>query len=295
VDETLPPLLVELYSEGWTSLDVLEQAVQEMVKEVLASLWAAEGLSETQVREQVLQRWRAHIAQLVEVGAVTVEDGGLDLTPLGRVGVRAISLDDGGEAPLIDDPATLDAAALLNAVYPLGESVRQPLLAGWSGARRPAQAVEEILDAARVGTARTRSTASAVLRATFGDHLRGAGRPRLEALRDDPVLCAYSYILQTEPGQTPQLPPRLRQWTALEAVAVSLEGGALDEPGPGHQGGFLAALWQIVEEDADLGSAWTSSHPELSDVLGAIATRHPKGRIRKAAKKALFKARGQKL
>jgi hypothetical protein len=296
VDEVLSPLLVELYSEGRTSLDVLEQAVQEMAEEMLASMWVAEGIPENQMRQQTLQRWRAHVAQLVDVGAVTVEDGGLDLTPLGRVGVRAIALDDGGEAPLIDDPAALDADTLLKAAYPLGESVRHPLLAAWSAARRPAQAVDEILEAARRGgTAQTRSTASAVLRATFGDHLRGAGRLHLEALRDDPVFGAYAHLLLTEPGQAPQLPPRLRQWTALEAVAVAVEGGALDEVSPGRQTDFLSALWQIVEEDADLDSAWTSSHPELVDVLGAIAAHHPKGRIRKAAKKALFKARGKKL
>jgi hypothetical protein len=289
VDDALPPLLVELYSAGRVPLDVPERAIGEVV----ASPWTAEDLFEDEVHEQALRRWRAHVAQLVDVGAATVEDAGLDLTPLGRTGVRAIALDDGGEAPLIDDPATLDAATLLRTLPPLGRSVGQPLLAEWSGARRPAQAVDQILDAARSGTAGTRLTASTVLKEVFGDHLRGAGRPQLEALRDDPVLAAYAQVLLTEPGQPVQLPPHLQQWTALEAVAVFLESEALEEDDPTHDADSLAALWQIVEENADLGSAWASSHPQLSDILDAIATRHPKGRIRKAARKALFKTRNR--
>jgi hypothetical protein len=146
----------------------LDEAVVETVHEILGSLFAAIDLPQDRVRSQALHRWRAHVDQLVELGAAAIDDGELDLTPLGRAGVCAIALDDGAQAPLINDPATLDAATLLRALAPLGESVGAPLLTAWSAARPPAQAVGELLDAARAGTPGTRMTATTVLRATVG-------------------------------------------------------------------------------------------------------------------------------
>lgn len=291
VEDAVQPLLAELYSAGQLPLEALDKALREMVGEVLGSLWVAYDLSEVQISEHALRWWRSYVAGLVDVGAVIVEDGLLDLTPLGRVGVRAIARDEGVDAPLVDDPATLDAATLLRVLPPLGQSVGRPLLSAWSGHRRPAAAVEEILDAARAGTASTRVTASTVLRDAFSDHLRGPGRSRLESLREDSLLGTYARILLTEPDQPVQFPPRLRQWTALEAVAVTLESGAFDDANLVQETDVLAGLWQLVEEDADLNSVWSSNHPQLNDVLEAIATHHPKGPTRKAARKALFKAR----
>jgi len=165
----------------------------------------------------------------------------------------------------------------------------------WQRGQRPeAQAIDQILDAARAGTATSRMTASTVLRDLYADHLRGAGRALLLDLCDDPVLAAYAQFLLAEPGQPVQLPPHLKQWTALEAVALALEDGAFESEGdPTHDPDSLAFLWQIVDQDADLGTAATSPHPQLGDILNAIAAHHPQGRARKAAKKALFKARNQ--
>jgi hypothetical protein len=294
VEDVLPLVLREMYSSGRVPLAAMDKAVQEMVHEILHGLFTATDLTDDRVNALALRGWRAHVDQLVDLGAATIEDGGLDLTPLGRAGMRAIALDDGGHAPLIDDPASLDATTLLQALTPLGESVRTPLLAEWSATRPPTQAIDQVLDAARAGTAITRMTASTVLRDLYADHLSGAGRALLLALRDDPVLAAYAHVLLTEPGQPVHLPPHLKQWTALEAVALALEGGAFDSEGdPAHDPDSLAFLWQIVDQDADLGTAATSPHPQLGDILNAIATHHPQGRTRKAAKKALFKARNQ--
>lgn len=293
VDDALAPVLLELYSAGRVPLEALDDAVKGTVHEILDSLFAATHLDEGEVDAQVRRRWRAHVDQLVDLGAATITGGELDLTPLGRAGVRAMALSEGGQAPLIDDPATLDAATLLPALSPLGRAVGEPLLAAWSAARPPAQAISEILDAARAGTAATRMTATTVLKDRYADHLRDAGRAQLQALSDDPVLAAYAHVLLTEPGKPVQPPPHLRQWTALEAVALAVESGAFDDDDPSLAADTLTVLWQIVDQDADLDTAWTSPHPQLIDVLNAVAAHHPRGRIRKAAKKALFKARNR--
>jgi hypothetical protein len=294
VEDALPPVLRELYSAGQVPLEALDKAVGQTVHEILASLFAATDLPKGQVHALAMRRWRAHVDQLIDVGAATLGDGEFGLTPLGRAGVRAIALEEGGQAPLIDDPATLDAATLLKALLSLGDSVGTPLLAAWSAARPPVQAVGQILDAARAGTASTRMTAVTVLKDLYADHLRGAGRARLRALTDDPVLAAYAHVLLTEPGQPVHLPPHLQQWTALEAVALAIDGGAFDDEDPSYDADALTILWQIVDQDADLDTAETSPHPQLGDILSAIAAHHPQGLARKAAKKALFKTRNQR-
>lgn len=135
-------------------------------------------------------------------------------------------------------------------------------------------------------------TAATVLTGPYAEHLRGAGRAQLQAQRDDPVLAAHAHILLTEPGQPVHLPPHLQQLTALEAIALAVEAGAFDDDpahGTADDADLLGPLWQIV----DLDTAWTSPHPQLHDILSAIAAHHPKGRTRKAAKKALFKTRNR--
>jgi hypothetical protein len=293
VDEVLRPVLVELYPGDQILQADLEKGILDAVEETIADLPASD-LSPHQVRTQAQRRWTAHLDQLAELGVAVFDDGQMRLSPLGQAGVRAIALDDGAAAPVIDDPATLDASALLRTLQPLGRSAGEPVLAAWSGVRTTAQAIGEILEAARAGTAGTRLFAAAVLTETFGDHLRGVARHQLEALRDDPVLGAYAHALLTEPGQPVQFPPHLQQWVALETVAAALDDGAFDAPDRAGCEDALTTLWQIIEQDADLDSAWTSSHPQLIDVLEAVAAHHPKGRIRKAAKKALFKTRNQR-
>lgn len=97
--------------------------------------------------------------------------------------------------------------------------------------------------------------------------------------------------------QSPRLPlgqsvgqPLLSAWSVPRRPEVAVEE-ILDASNPLHDTDVLAGLWQLVEEDTDLDSAWRSNHPQLTDVLEAVATHHPKDRIGKAAKKALFKAR----
>jgi hypothetical protein len=140
----------------------------------------------------------------------------------------------------------------------------------------------------------TRMIAITVLNESFHDHLLGADRHQLETLRDDPVLGVAAHVLLTEPDHAVQFPPHLQQWVALEAVARTLDNGIFDDPDLPGRSDALTALWQIIDQDADLDSAWTSTHPQLTDVLEAVAAHHLKGRIRKAAKKALFKTRNQR-
>lgn len=290
VDDVVEATLTELYPGGQVPESDLTELMATAVEETCAEDPDAFWLSPQEVREQARERWDGQVAQLLDLGAVVIEDGLLSLTPLGRAGVRAVALAHGADAPVADDPAAVDAATLLEHLPELGDTIAEPLFAAWSAARTPEQATEELLGAARAGTARTRLTAVAVLAEEFHDHVTGAGRPRLETLRDDPVLGLLAHVLLAEAEEEPPaLPPHLRQWAVLEAVAIAVDSGVLDhDPGDDES---AAQVWQLVAEDADLDSAWRSPHPQLIEILETIAARHPKGRVRRAAKKALFKTR----
>jgi hypothetical protein len=282
VDDAVVATLAELYAGAQVPAEGLEEAVVTTVEEDLtAEFW----LSADEVREQARRRWAAQLAQLVELGAVAVADGQTSLTPLGRAGLRVLALQDGAEAPVVGDPATLEAATLLQALTQVGELVGRPMLAAWAGVRSPGDALSQLLDAARAGSATTRMMMLVVAGEALRDHARGAGRPAVEALRDDPVLGLCAHLLLADAGQPVELPGHLRQWAALESVGVAAESDALDDEDT------AAKVWELVDEDGDLDSAWRSPHPQLIEILEAIAARHPRGRARKAAKKALFKAR----
>ena len=290
VDEMVLSVLTELYPGTAIPLTLMDEGILDAVRMSLEELDepgpAPEAFHATAVR-----RWRAHVDQLIEVGAATVTDDELTLTALGRYGVRTITLDDGGEAPVITDPAALGGAELLRALHPLDRAVAEPLLAAWSAGRTPTEAMEQLLAGARAGTAGHRMTATTVLRERFGDHLDGAGRPLLEAARDDDTLAAYAHALLSPPGRPVELPAHLHQWTALEAVALAIETGAFDDLGGRRDVPELEPLWHIVDQDGDLDSAWRSPHPQLTHALEAVAAHHPRGRARKAASKSLFKLR----
>jgi hypothetical protein len=289
LDETVDALVTATLTQLYPGMSVPASGIAEIVETAVDTddddVDSLLGPPKEMVRGQVRRRWTAHLDQLVELGAVSIEDDELSLTPLGRAGLRVLVVARGNEAPVVDDPDSLDADDLLEVLPFMGEPVAQPLLAAWSSTRTPAQAVEDLLGAARRGTALTRMSATTVLLERFADHLAGAGRPHLEALREDPVLGMSAHVLLAGPDGVPDLPPPLRQWAVLESLSVAAESGILNDEDTAGK------IWQMVDEDLDFTTAWRSTHPQLLESLDAVATKHPKGRTRKAAKKALFKAR----
>ncbi|HEY6796675.1 MAG TPA: hypothetical protein VI248_18530 [Kineosporiaceae bacterium] len=283
VDAVVPATLVELYDGVAVPVGDLAEVVLTTVVETVNEGTGGVEVPAGPLLDQARRHWNRHLAQLTELGAVTVDDGALLLTPLGRAGIRTLALAEGADAPLADDPAALDAPTLLEALPRLGETVAEPLLAAWSAARTPQRATAELLAAARLGKAVHRVTAFAVLADQFAEYVGTAGRATMEALRDDPVLAVYAHVVLNDGAEPEPLPAALRQWAALEAVALALAADALADPET------AAAVWEILDTEGDLDSAWRSTHPQLIEVLEGIAEHHPQGGTRKAAKKALFK------
>jgi hypothetical protein len=72
----------------------------------------------------------------------------------------------------------------------------------------------------------------------------------------------------------------------VETLAAALDGA----PAPVHTDELEPSLWALVDEDGVPGLALTV-HPQRLEVLGALGSGHPVGRVRKAAKKAAHKLR----
>jgi hypothetical protein len=231
--------------------------------------------------------WREYVELLVELGAITIDGNDLVMTALGRAGFRLLLVKSGVDAPLVEEVAERDAAGLLVALSYATEDVEEKLITAWLSARPRQTAATELIATARTASAGDRFSAVGLLSERLGEYLHGDGLAQIESLRDDPMLWPYVDLLLHGDGAT--ITPAQRQWLTLDAVAVLLDTGELDdEPGRGEPDD---ELWDAVTTFADLETAWRCAHPQLLDVLQAIIDNHPTGRVRKAAKKALFKAR----
>ncbi|MGZ4625887.1 MAG: hypothetical protein ACXV3S_06280 [Kineosporiaceae bacterium] len=82
------------------------------------------------------------------------------------------------------------------------------------------------------------------------------------------------------------LPPHEQDLLIVESFARLM---AAVEP-PIRRDDLPPSYWEVVDEAAVLRLAATG-HPELLDVLDAIGSGHPQGRVRKAAKKAAHELR----
>jgi hypothetical protein len=285
VDVVLTGSLVELYRGVVPPAPALEQVVADAISQEHPARAPI-----AQVRDRlVLRRWRAHLGQLAELGAVDLTADTVTLTPLGRAGVRGLLLDAGFDAPLGQDPRTLAAEGLLDALSLLGGPLAENLITAWLAARSAGAATADLLRSAANGTAKHRYGALSVLAERLGDHLRGPGRADAECWRDHPLIGLYVRLLLLGPGQPSDLTATDRQWMALESVAVATETGDLDYPEPAEK------IWQMVVEDGDVESAWRCAHPQLAQILETLMAHHPTDVVRRAAKKSLFKLRQQTL
>ncbi len=111
-------------------------------------------------------------------------------------------------------------------------------------------------------------------------------RPGPEALGDLPEAEAVRWVLDGLGWRLGDLPPHEQDLLIAESFARLM---AAVEP-PIRRDDLPPSYWEVVDEAAVLRLAATD-HPELLDVLDAIGSGHPQGRVRKAAKKAAHKLR----
>jgi hypothetical protein len=245
---------------------------------------AADGASIGALVPAMLPRAVAEVLERFEsLGAISLVDEEVCLTPLGLWSMNRSLREGGADAPVIGDPAKLTATDLIN-LPGIRDDHRATLFSEWVAARDPAAATIQIIEAARGGNAVQRIAAMTILDQAMGAPGAAAARDYV----DDPVLGphlrTWLRVLEGDPAEADQ---EDALWLTIDALAAMFEFA--DEPV--HPSDLPDEVWELVEERFDLDGLWRHEHPELLVVLDGIASGHPRGRVRKAAKKARHKAR----
>lgn len=199
----------------------------------------------------------------------------VELTPLGRYGVRGVLVHEGVHAPVTGGLAAAGAAEFLDSLGALPPTEQFAEIRPWLDARSPAEALSEI--AAVVGGhghALRRWTGTKVLDATssdIGPELRSlllSDRPAVVSLAA--IVLLTSRMLTSEDVE--RIMSRHGHWVVIDMIA------AASERDPGDLPPFLSAhgapdIEQLVLDDTD--RLWDPEHPDTLPVLETIARHHP--------------------
>jgi hypothetical protein len=206
---------------------------------------------------------------LAEFGAVTAGKKPA-VTPLGAWAMERLDAD----LPRAVGPGT-EAAAAITAVAMAAAADRWHIAQGWLGARKPAEAVRELLEAADPLPAWLRDAA-----ATMGAMTGEDGLPGWHAIAGNAAAWPNSARLARAElydwGQGPEPSPDDRGWLGAEAAAAALQTRGEAWPEGGGPDEALCRLWEAagggpLDIGALLGTVRAAGHPEAEAVAGAVA------------------------
>ncbi|MBT2452341.1 hypothetical protein J7F03_35865 [Streptomyces sp. ISL-43] len=223
--------------------------------------------------------------------------GMVRLTPLGLYGIRARMLEAGIEAPAVGDLAGKGADVLLDAVSYYPEGAAQAEFEHWLADRPVADAVAELLAAARGADPgaplRRLRCQQALAQAGADAGAQGAAQAEeaVRAVLDDPELGGLARVWLAERGVAgvPAPDGTMVFWLLIDTIAAQLaadgEGDTrelplLIESLTAHHAGFFDHVWRV-------------EHPATAYVLEAMGRLHPDKKAAKEARKAAFKARSR--
>jgi hypothetical protein len=236
-----------------------------------------------EMAEQVLGGF---LDRLVGLGALARAGDEVVMTPLGRWGMHAELDALGYDAPVIEDLESMDAGELLDAVGLLPPDSHDEAVADWMSGRDRDDAVRQLVDAARRGRALRRLTAFTLL----ADALVGDAEALLRPWLTDGVVGPHVRLLiDLHAGVEPTTALTTQEQTALQLDAVA---ALVQELPPGtHVRELPAEVWSMAEATLPSPGSGPSRHPEALTVYEAVGAGHPKGKVRKAGKKAAHQAR----
>jgi hypothetical protein len=221
--------------------------------------------------EHVLERF-------VELGAVTVTDGTMSLTPLGLWATNRRLRELGEVAPVVGEHVGSGAPELLAACAEMPLEIAEREMRSWIDAR-PGTAASELAEAARSGPLR--------MLALHALGLAGPGaEAEVRAMLDDAELRPHAQLWLVQHGfESPSsLPPEAMQFVFLEALAAQV-----DADGPVAAVARFQALGPESDQVAFIDGLLRTDHPRASEILGIIGRYHPARAVAKAARRTAFK------
>jgi len=224
---------------------------------------------------------------VVELGAEDADDDAAGLTvslsPLGLWAVRDRLSARGWRVPVLGGSATGGASAVLAVLADYDAEDGEAEIAAWLARRSPAQAADELTEAASTGSPGLRGAAFAVL-----DRVGDAAFPAVRRALANPVLRPHAAVWLREHGEEVSLSREDSAWLLVDLGAGLLEEAApedvvaelLPDLPPHAQAELVAGLWQV-------------DHPAVTELLTTLSDHHPEPDVAKAARKAAFKARSR--
>jgi hypothetical protein len=204
-------------------------------------------------------RLRWIVTSLVDLGAVEPlkdPEEPVELTPLGRFGVREYALAKDIEAPLLGDVGSLHAAAFVETALAAPDDVREDVIDEWLEARGRSSGLDELLALVRDGSALTRDMTLSLLADVLSEE---AFDEMAASFKEDPML---GPVLRTNIAERDILRRLFDEARSVFGPDVPLDElprlmAELAERQPLHTVPQLAAL-----HDAFSGLGWL--HAELS-------------------------------
>lgn len=281
--EVLVELLQELpftvYAMGELDLKLLHDAAWQQVEDRFV----------LDLPPDVLKFWRQMmetdidrviLGSLNELGAVTLADGKVTLTPLGQWATNRMLRDRGEAAPVIGELASSNASELLHACasMPLEPADRE--IRAWIDAR-PATAAQELGLAARSGEVPLMAMHALSLAGPQGE-AEVRQLLAIDSLRPQ----AQLWLVQHGYEDSSSLSPETLQTAMVEAIAVEI-----DDDGPVAATAMFQSLGPEEEQVQLVERLVRTDHARTSEVLETIGRYHPSRSVAKAARKAAFKRR----
>ncbi len=223
---------------------------------------------------------------LVELGAITVTDDSVALTPLGRWGTNRWLRAQGVDAPVMGEFAESTAEVLLAACAERSLEAAEAEIRAWIAAREgPGVAALRLGEVAGDG-------GDLALLAFHALSLVGPeAEPVVRDLVDSPVRGQALVWLSQHGFEDPEtLPTDLLQGMLVGTFAVTL-----DREGAEALVARLQDLGPDVEQIRWVEDLERVDEARVNDLLAAIGRQHPSRPVAKAARAALFKRKGLRL
>lgn len=295
-------LALDADASGGTELDLASAGAAFMVlfltgRDGMARAeWSAmieDAVTEHLPESQARQAWDAWVTEhgdpgtvlaerLERLGAVTLEDEVLRMTPPAQHTLRLELLDAGVEVPLLPPVEEMTAADVVEVALTAGPEEAAEESEAWMRLRPAEAAAGELLDVARDGGPGERG-AAALLVLPLGSAAEQAWRSVL----DVPSLRPYAkQALSQFTDSGPELSAEDSAWLLVDALS---EAELRFEPEE------LAEAVASVVPAGELGifeRVWRLDHPNAHEVLTLVGRYHPDKTTAKAARKAAFKVTG---
>jgi hypothetical protein len=234
---------------------------------------------------------RRGITPLVELGALSMTDGRVSLTPLATWALNRWFRENGLDAPVRGELVEAPALALLveTTFWPLEEALEEARR--WIAAR-PATAATELAQAARLavtdGPPDTDEPSPQDLAVLALDYLEAAGPAAEEAVRgllDIEPLRARAMLWLVAHGYEDR--SRL-SGEELQGLLIETLAAVLDAEGPDALAEHVSGLGPEAEQVATIEAMRKAVHPRTTDILHALGQHHPAKPVAKAARKTAF-------